>query len=190
MTRSLYLQSIVIGSVLRRTGFVCLALAAAAPGVVGAMRLRDDSAASQHTESIDGRGGLSIARLPDRLIVDATGDEFRWRFRYLGEDLARGADDMISEGLLVVPAGTEVELRVTSSDYIYHFAVPEREFSEVAVPGMTFANRFFAPEPAAYELPVDPLCNFDLYHDQPMGRIVVVNRSRFAAWFAERKEAP
>ena len=121
----------------------------------------------------------------EALRVRAVGEGFYWHFTYAGPDgVFDTADDRRSEHQLELPVGVPVELLVTSEDYIYSFRAPALGLLEVAVPDLTFSASFAPERVGSYALEIDPLCGVNFLHDNDtMGRIDVVERSRFTGGF-------
>jgi len=107
-------------------------------------------------------------------IVDVVGREFEWHCRYPGADAIFGTEDDIWEARrLYLPTNTDVQLRVTSEDYIYTLSLPAFGATEMAVPGLTHTLQFRTGGEGEYELPADPMCGLRLLHDELMGTVVV-----------------
>ena len=151
----------------QRVLFLLLTAAAASP-LIGAL---------WHIRGTASTEGNLVGETPSRRIVDVSGRNLGWSFRDYGSDMiANTADDVVSDRVLRVPLGTEVELRLTSKDYIYQFSVPNLNLSQVAVPELLFISRFRATEPATYDLPPGALCNPPWFHEESMGQIIVQAR--------------
>ncbi len=119
----------------------------------------------------------SVLTVPSHVVVEVTGGEFRWHFRYRQPDgLPTG--DATSSNELRLPVGATVELHFTSDDYIYVFSVPELGIEQIAVPGLVTESACVTREPVTIDLLVDPLCSFRFYHDELMGRIIVQEQVR------------
>ncbi len=125
-------------------------------------------------------------------IIEVTGSEFVWRFRYLGPDeLAGTPDDVITEGELVLPLGQPVELRLTSTDYIYTFRAPEIGLLESAIPALEFTLAFTPAEVGQFLLEIDPHCgNRELHDNDTMGFISVVTPEAYRDRLTEAQARP
>jgi cytochrome c oxidase subunit 2 len=98
----------------------------------------------------------------DRFIVEVTGEQFKWAFRYPGKDGQFGRtnpklisdenklgvdpkdpasqDDIVinpGEGELHLPVGQPVEVLIRSKDVLHSFFLPHMRVKQDAVPGMT-----------------------------------------------------
>ncbi|MBW3600118.1 MAG: hypothetical protein KY475_22950 [Planctomycetes bacterium] len=111
-----------------------------------------------------------------RYVVEATGQDYRWRFRYVAPAGAENAPSHTSNAdsqVLRIPLGATVELHLRSEDYIYLLSIPELGVREIAAPGLVHTAEFAAERPLRRDLEADALCNFRFYHDDFMGRIVI-----------------
>ena len=142
-----------------------------------------------------------------KIRIEVVGQQFRWYFRYAGNDQTFGRTDLqladASEGNplgldrndpaakddqitteLVMPAGEEVEVDLRSMDVIHSFFVPELRFKQDAVPGMVIPAHFQVQRPGEYEIACAELCG--LGHHQMNAKIRVLTREEFAAWKQRR----
>lgn len=144
---------------------------------------RDSDTQDPEIRDDDGRDAENqptVTRTPSRFLVEVTGRDFRWHFRYLEPDVVpstSGAATSFNE--LHLPVNTTVEIHLTSDDYIYVFSVPELGIEQIAVPDLTSEFSCHTTEPFSCNLLVSPLCGFRFYHDELMGRIVVQRHVRF-----------
>lgn len=118
----------------------------------------------------------------DSIVIEVTGEEFHWHFRYPGRDGVLGtADDRHSEQNLYVPDHSTVYLQLKSKDYVYSFALPELGLREVAVPGLNFGLQFNTREEQTLQLKGDQLCGFA--HESLIGTVFVRNQdSGYYGW--------
>ena len=122
-----------------------------------------------------GDAGLFELGRTEPLVVRVTGRNFQWYFTYPGADGEFDtADDVDSPHNVSLPKGYNVQLHVTSEDYLYAFRAPELALREVAVPGMNFLIDFKTDRTGRFELEVDPMCGFDFLHaNRTMGHVIV-----------------
>jgi len=81
---------------------------------------------------------------PDLVTVEAEARQWAWTFRY--------ADDpaLLTEGVLHIPAGRPVDVRITSRDVIHSFWVPQLAGKLDALPGHVNVLRIEAARPGIY----------------------------------------
>ena len=119
-----------------------------------------------------GCGPDSQQRELDSIVVEVTGDEFNWYFRYPGPDGELGTgDDRHSVQDLYLPANSRVDLNLKSNDYIYTFALPDLDLQEIAVPGLDFGLQFTTSDEQTMRLLGDQMCGFA--HETLIGKVYV-----------------
>ncbi len=119
-----------------------------------------------------GCGPDSRQRQLDSIVVEVTGDEFNWYFRYPGPDGELGTgDDRHSVQDLYVPANSRVDLNLKSKDYLYTFALPDLGLQEIAVPGLDFGLQFVTGDEETMQLLGDQMCGFA--HETLIGKVFV-----------------
>ena len=116
------------------------------------------------------------------MVVDVTGQQFAWSFRYPG---ANGARPVTSDQLYL-PKGKSVEFRVRSKDVIHDFWVPEFRMKIDAVPGITTRYRITPIRYGAYPVVCAELCG--LGHSTMRQTAHVLPPQQFQAWI-QRKQA-
>ena len=137
-----------------------------------------------------GCGGRAPAAWPDSVTgqvctVEVTGSRFEWSFRYPGGDGIFGTDDdLVSIGDLHLPRGRTVDLKLTSTDYIYTLTLPDLELEEIAVPELVHTLRIEARQAGSYRLLSDPMCAVRFSHDKEMGRVRIEETVAFEGWLA------
>ena len=118
------------------------------------------------------------------VIVQVTGHDFQWSFRYPGADGKLGTpDDVRLNRLLILPPNVDVTLLLTSEDYIYLFSLPPYGLREIAVPDLTHKLLCHTTTVKEFDLMVDPLCGFRFYHDEVMGHVSIAPLKDFNVWF-------
>ena len=139
------------------------------------------------------------------LDIMVTGQQWRWRYEYLGEDIAFTSNlgtprDQISGAAakgenyllevdepLVLPVGQKVRLLLTSDDVIHSWWVPELAVKQDAIPGFVNENWVRIEEPGIYRGQCAELCGKD--HGFMPVVVEAVEQERFEEWMAERKVA-
>lgn len=145
---------------------------------------------------------LEDTRDPDLTIV-ATGYQWKWHYRYQGEDvafysnLARSSADARRTGSgidpysvehylrdvdrpLVVPRGKKIRLLLTSNDVLHAWWVPELAIKKDAIPGFMNETWFRAEESGIYRGQCAELCGMD--HGFMPIVVEVVEPEQFQAW--------
>jgi cytochrome c oxidase subunit 2 len=112
------------------------------------------------------------ADVPDELVVEITGFQFGWRFDY--------PEYGVSSTDLYMPVGRQVFLKLTSTDVIHSFWVPEFRIKQDAVPGMWTALRVTATEVGDYRVRCAEMCGYA--HSAMYAPVVVVEPDQFEAW--------
>lgn len=123
----------------------------------GAVQLRDITAAQ-----------------PDELVIEVTGFQFGWRFDY--------PETGVSSSELYLPVGRQVLFRLTSTDVIHDFWVPEFRIKQDAVPGTWTELRVTPNEVGDFTMRCAELCGYA--HSAMIASVVVVEPGDFEAWQA------
>lgn len=111
----------------------------------------------------------------DSIVIEVTGDEFNWYFRYPGPDGVLGtSDDRHSVQDLYLPDNSRVDLKLSSKDYLYSFALPDLGMTEIAVPGLDFDLQFSTQDEQTMQLLGDQFCGFS--HETLIGKVYVRNQ--------------
>tara|TARA_B100000029_G_scaffold192704_1_gene190783 strand:+ start:1176 stop:1691 length:516 start_codon:yes stop_codon:yes gene_type:complete len=140
--------------------------------------------------ALAGCGGKPPLAWPERAGSEAcpirvTGSRFEWSFRFPGADGRFGTeDDLVSHRQLHLPRGRAVDLKLTSTDFIYTLSLPEMELKEIAVPELVHTMRIDAQQVGSYRLLSDPMCAVRFSHDEEMGRMEVEDAEAFRDWLA------
>ncbi len=111
----------------------------------------------------------------DSIVIEVTGDEFNWYFRYPGRDGVLGtSDDQHSVQNVFLPDNSKVNLKLKSNDYVYSFALPELGLKEIAVPGLSFELQFTTQDEQTMQLRGDQFCGFA--HETLIGKVYIRNQ--------------
>ena len=103
---------------------------------------------------------------PDMLpMVEVTGRQFNWDFRYAGPDgeLYTKDDFVRTDGKLYLPVNQEVLLKITSADVLHSFFLPNLRLKQDVVPGMDQYMWFKAKEKGGYDIVCAELCGWGHY---------------------------
>ncbi|WP_168013093.1 cytochrome c oxidase subunit II [Halomonas salinarum] len=139
------------------------------------------------------------------LDVMVTGQQWRWHYEYLGEDVsfisnmstprdqidgaaAKGENYLLEvDQPLVLPVDRKVRFLLTSDDVVHSWWVPELAVKQDAIPGFVNENWVRIEEPGTYRGQCTELCGRD--HGFMPVVVEAVSPEEFDTWLAERKEA-
>ncbi|MDR5902293.1 cytochrome c oxidase subunit II [Halomonas icarae] len=139
------------------------------------------------------------------LDVMITGQQWRWHYEYLGEDVAftsnlgtpretiRGKGERGEHYLLevdeplVLPVDRKVRFLMTSDDVIHSWWVPDLAVKQDTIPGFVNENWVRINEPGVYRGQCAELCGIN--HGFMPIVLQALEEEEFDAWLAERKEA-
>ena len=119
----------------------------------------------------------------DELVVEVTGFQFGWRFDYPDYD--------VTSPDLYLPRGRPVRFKLTSTDVIHSFWVPEFRIKQDAVPGMWTTLRVTPSELGSFRIRCAEICGYA--HSAMFADVVVVEPDDFDAWLSGQEveaEAP
>ena len=138
-------------------------------------------------------------------LVEVTGEQFMWNFRYAGADGAFGrteprlisstnplgidpadpaaADDILSTNQLHLATGKPVRLKIRSKDVIHSFNLPNLRVKQDAVPGMQNEIWFIPARPGQYEVVCNQLCG--LAHYRMKAFLTVEPQEKFNEWLSQ-----
>ena len=142
----------------------------------------------------------------DALVVEVTGQQFRWVVRYPGQDAIFGrtdpklvnveqenyigldrsdpyaADDRMAVNALYLPLDRPVVVRIRSTDVIHSFYLPHFRVKQDAMPGMTIDTWFVPKATGTYEIACAEHCGLGHYRMQ--GLVHVVDADKYEAALA------
>lgn len=148
---------------------VCLA--GLSIGVLGARTLLRDSPAMPPYES------------PDQLSVTMRGRDYQWHFEYAGADGQHGTeDDFNSPHDLHLITGADVDVTITTDDFIYAVVMPGLDQRHIVIPGQDVRWKWQPYEVGVYDILADPLCSVRFFHEERMGRVVVQTPQAYRVW--------
>lgn len=112
-------------------------------------------------------------------IVEVTGRQFNWDFRYPGPDNELYTQDDIvrTDGKLYLPVNEEVLLRITSIDVLHSFFLPNLRMKQDVIPGMEQSMWFKAKETGGYDIVCAELCGWG--HYKMKGRVYFLPREQY-----------
>ncbi|WP_136254473.1 cytochrome c oxidase subunit II [Onishia niordana] len=139
------------------------------------------------------------------LDVMVTGQQWRWHYEYLGEDVsfisnmstprdqidgaaAKGENYLLEvDQPLVLPVDRKVRFLLTSDDVVHSWWVPDLAVKQDAIPGFVNENWVRIEEPGTYRGQCTELCGRN--HGFMPVVVEAVPPEEFDTWLAERKQA-
>ena len=120
-------------------------------------------------------------------IINVTGQQWWWEYDYPAQDGCGGIPEpIVTSGQLVMPADTNVLLRLTSRDVIHSFWIPALNGKKDSVPGRVHLLRMHANEPGIYAGQCTEFCG--LSHANMKMEAVALSAADFETWKANQLE--
>ena len=116
--------------------------------------------------------------------IEVQAYRYGWTFYYNGSSFNE-TTDVTSTGTLRIPANQEVNLRITSRDWLHAFHAPSLGLKADAFPGQYNELRTVATEPGSYQLYCAEYCGSG--HSQMLGTVQVMPQDEYDAWLAEQR---
>jgi cytochrome c oxidase subunit II len=95
-----------------------------------------------------------------------------------------GRDDVVVQGIVVVPVGQQVICHVSSLDVIHNFTVHSMRVSQDAIPGMSIPVWFTPVKEGEYKITCAQLCGNA--HYSMFGVLKVVSEQEYGRWLREQ----
>lgn len=151
---------------------------------------------------------LHLTQSPaNAVVIEVTGQQFGWNFRYPGPDNTfgktdpklindqdnqvgidpndpAGKDDFVKVGKIVVPKDTPVKLILRSKDVTHNFFVPNLRIKQDTVPGLQVPIHFVANKVGEYEVACSELCG--LGHYKMVAKFTVVEKANFETFLQKK----
>jgi cytochrome c oxidase subunit II len=122
----------------------------------------------------------------DGLTVQVAGQQWWWEYTYDTDGDGEFTDeDVLTANDLVVPAGQNVDLEVTSRDVIHSFWIPRLNGKKDAVPGRRHSLMINADEPGTYVGQCTEFCG--LSHAYMRQRVVALPPDEFESWLEDQQ---
>jgi len=123
----------------------------------------------------------------DDLTIRVVGQQWWWEYQYdTNGDGTFGEGDVVTANDLVIPAGVDVHLEVTSNDVIHSFWIPSLNGKMDAVPGRVHPLMINADEPGTYVGQCTEFCG--LSHAYMRQRVIALPMDEFEAWLEAQQE--
>ena len=120
----------------------------------------------------------------DALVVNVTGQQWWWEFDY---PTITGDDDLplVTANEMVIPAGQQVRLNITSRDVIHSFWIPRLNGKRDAVPGRVHTWNMQADQPGEFWGQCTEFCG--LSHTNMRMRVIALTPADFDRWVELQK---
>ncbi|MFC6865416.1 cytochrome c oxidase subunit II [Halomicroarcula sp. GCM10025817] len=109
--------------------------------------------------------------------VEVLAYQWGWEFHYPDSEVT-------TQSRLVIPVDRDVRFRLRTVDVIHSFYVPQLGIKQDVFPGQEMIARTHATETGSYRLHCAELCGSG--HSRMDGTVVVLNRSEYDRWVANR----
>ncbi len=116
-----------------------------------------------------------VGKTPD-VVVNVTGLQYAWIFNYPDKD--------ITSGELHIPVGGDIQLKISATDVIHSFWMPEFRLKQDAIPGTPAEIRFTPKRVGTYPVVCAELCG--AYHGGMRTQVIVHTPADFEAWVASQ----
>jgi cytochrome c oxidase subunit 2 len=126
---------------------------------------------------------LDLAEKPDDTALDVkvVGQQWWWEYRYdTNGDGTFADDEIVTANDLVIPAGREISLHITSNDVIHSWWAPALNGKKDAVPGRIHPLTITADEPGEYIGQCTEYCG--LSHAEMRIKVVALSPDDYEAW--------
>jgi cytochrome c oxidase subunit II len=123
---------------------------------------------------------FSLAEKPENPVkITVIGQQWWWEYDYPGLGI-------ITANEMVIPAGTPVELSITSRDVIHSFWIPRLNGKKDAVPNRVHFLKMQADEPGVYWGQCTEFCG--LSHANMRMRVVALPQAEYDVWVANMQQ--
>jgi len=100
----------------------------------------------------------------DAFVVEVSGQQFEWHFKYPGTDgQFNTGDDIETINQFHIPVNVPILLKLTSKDVIHSLFLPEFRFKQDAVPGLVIPAWFKAIKTGVFDVACAELCGLGHY---------------------------
>jgi cytochrome c oxidase subunit 2 len=126
-------------------------------------------------------------RVDEDLTIQVTGQQWWWEFAYDTDGDGEYTDeDVLTASDLVIPAGVDVNLDISSNDVIHSFWIPSLNGKKDAVPGRSHPLRLNADEPGTYVGQCTEYCG--LSHAYMRQRVIALPQGEFEQWLEDQQD--
>jgi cytochrome c oxidase subunit 2 len=127
---------------------------------------------------------FELADTPDEpFVIQVTGQQWWWEFSY-PELVDEQGHALVTSGEMIIPAGEEVLLKITSRDVIHSFWIPRLNGKKDAVPNRVHDLTMQANEPGEYWGQCAEYCG--LSHANMRMRVVALDDAGWDTWVSQQ----
>jgi len=119
------------------------------------------------------------------LHIHVNGQQYIWRFDYVGEKPLDGGRPMYAYTDMVVPINTTVTLKIYSSDVVHSWWIPKLGGKADATPGHTNETWFKISKPGTYKGQCAELCGDN--HADMRARVIALPVDQYQAWVEKQR---
>jgi cytochrome c oxidase subunit 2 len=119
------------------------------------------------------------------LRIHVNGQQYIWRYDYVGEKPLDFGRPVYAYGDMVVPINTTVTLKIYSSDVIHSWWIPKLGGKADATPGYTNETWFKIPKPGIYKGQCAELCGDN--HADMRARVIALPVDQYQAWVEKQR---
>ncbi|MEA2492100.1 MAG: cytochrome c oxidase subunit [Thermoleophilaceae bacterium] len=120
------------------------------------------------------------------LQIHVNGQQYLWRFDYVGEKPLDAGRPVYAFGDMYVPVDTTVTLKIYSSDVIHSWWIPKLGGKADATPGHTNETWFKIPKPGIYKGQCAELCGDN--HADMRARVIALPVDQYQAWVEKQRK--
>ena len=145
-----------------------------------------------------GANGLQFAGVPRAAVgqepppggkslrIHVNGQQYLWRFDYVGEKPLDSGRPVYAYTDMYVPVNTTVTLKIYSSDVVHSWWIPKLGGKSDATPGHTNETWFKIPKPGVYRGQCAELCGEN--HADMRARVIALPVDEYEAWIEKQRE--
>jgi cytochrome c oxidase subunit 2 len=120
------------------------------------------------------------------LQIHVNGQQYIWRYDYVGERPLTEGRPLYAYGDMYVPVNTTVTLKIYSSDVIHSWWIPKLGGKADATPGHTNETWFKIPKPGVYKGQCAELCGDN--HADMRARVIALPVDQYQAWVENQRK--
>lgn len=119
------------------------------------------------------------------LLIHVNGQQYIWRFDYVGEKPITEGRPLYAYSDMVVPINTTVILKINSSDVAHSWWIPKMGGKADAVPGHTNSTWFKIKKPGTYQGQCAELCGEN--HADMRARVIALPVDQYESWLDQQR---